>query len=479
MCGSLENNKKKITVTKKAAAPMPEGAVVNGVINDEEILFEAFNKLAKSFGPIKNAVLVMDTTHIIYRLSVLPVVSAREMQTLVKGEFVNRNMQDIEYVYDYSVIKSNHLAKKQRLVLSCAVDKKIIDNYKNFFTRTGVKLSGMDFSANAVLQAMANLGNPWENKNAVLCIVDYYIVFIINFLANGEVNFLRSRILSTETNDSYYTEINNVIFSYLQSRKSINRSEETHTLCVLDNNSELNSLDYAEKLAGLGIENVQVGFDSILPVAGVRKDEANIYAYGLFNAAGNAVKNLNFLTAKERKKLTSKQKAIIVLSVLAGVVSFTTGGWLYLLHDGANRMQGLIDEYEAYIMNPQVREAVGLYNTSINEAHALNDVMANLEMYENIVAGTAVMQMDVVNAFYGALLRVDGNAGISRIAFDSEQRSLTFDCFSAEPLMVSEFVEGLRNTGMFTDIVYVRYASSGDGFIYTLECFVREVKPVE
>ena len=92
--GRMDEKTKLLTVTKKAYAPLPDGAVVNGVINDEEGLLAAFSQVVSDFGGLKHADLVLDTTHIVYRLSVLPAVGANEMKTLVRNEFVNRNMTE-------------------------------------------------------------------------------------------------------------------------------------------------------------------------------------------------------------------------------------------------------------------------------------------------------------------------------------------------------------------------------------------------
>jgi hypothetical protein len=472
---------KSINVKKKASCPMPDSAVVNGVINDEESLLADFKQLCVSFGPIKDAVLVMDTTHIIYRLSVLPNASHREMQTLVKAEFVNRNMQDMEYVYDYSVIKSPHLSKGQRLVLSCAVDKNIIDTYKAFFKKAGVGLSGIDFSANAVLQAMAAIGNPWAGKNAIVCVVDYYIVFIINFLAGGEINFFRSRILSTQVDDAYFTEINNAVFSYMQSRKSVNRTEETQVLCMLDNNrGDFTEEEYAQKLGQLGIESIYAGINNIAKVNGIAEAEADLYAYGMFAAAAKTAKNLNFNTVKEPKKLTKRQKTVLTWAIVLTTFTAGSGGSLFYLFNEINRMQREISGYQAYILDPRVRELVTLYNASVSELVTLNDMRYNLEVYESRVGNTAIIERGVVNATTQALRQVDANASITRILFNSERRQLTVDCYTAQSILVSAFVEGLRETGLFSDIVYVRYTSEGGGgYTFTLDCFVKEVKGVE
>jgi hypothetical protein len=227
-----------------------------------------------------------------------------------------------------------------------------------------------------------------------------------------------------------------------------------------------------------------VGIENIMPIRGIPKDESDKFVYGLFAAAGNAAKNLNFYTIKDQKRFTPKQKTIAIFSVIAAIVILTSGGILFAINFESNRMQRLMDEYQAYILDPQVRDAVRIYNESVTEIAALTETLENLERYENIVGNTTIMTRDTVNTALFALLRVDRDAEIRRVTFDSDRRSMIIDCFSAEPLMVSEFVESLRNTDVFSEIVYYRYASQASGgtqsgFVYTLECFVKEVKSVD
>ncbi len=248
--GSVNKKTKHISVISRIKAEMPDGAVVNGVINDEERLSEAFAEASKKFGKIKSAVLVLDTTHIISRLSVLPKCSQKEMDALVKNEFVNRNMTDKEYIYDYAVVKSNNVTNKQQLVLSCAIDKTIIDTYKAFFAKMKVKIIRVDFSSNVIIQAASALTDPWNGKNTLVCVVDHYIVSVINFLANGEIFFHRARILASENDERYFKEISDILRSYVQGRKSVDRNEETGNIYIFDGNCYEQD-KYAEYLAPL------------------------------------------------------------------------------------------------------------------------------------------------------------------------------------------------------------------------------------
>jgi hypothetical protein len=477
----------EITVFKKASAPIEEGVVVNGVINDEDKLIAALEQVTAEYGPIKDAVLVLDTTHIVYKLSVLPAVNKKETMLLIKNEFVNRNMSNAEYIYDYSVIDAPHLQKNQRMIMACAIDKTIIETYKAFFKRTSITLSSIDFSANIVLQAMASLKNPLmrhkEGNNAILCIIDHYIVFILHFLANGEVSFLRSRILSAENDPGYFSEIGDVLHSYLQSRKSVNRAEETDTICVIDNNKVLASAEnYMTGSTGFNIS--YAGIANIMAIKGIDVEEKDKFAYGLFAIAGEAKKPLNFLSIREHKAMSKRAKMTIILSVIGTVVVGSVAGSLVILHMTVNEMNRQIDENRAYTLNAENRAAINLFDTSERELEDLAAAIGVLTNYENTVGETAVLERGVVEQVFQLFRQVDVNSAISRVTFNSERSSMTFDGFSSDPLLVSTIVEELRNSDIFRDIVYSRYnvgrSPTGlDGYIFSVECFVKEVKSVE
>jgi hypothetical protein len=489
--GTYNAKTKRVSVDKKVLTEMPDGAVVNGVINDEDMLAAAFKEATESLGKINGAELVLDTTHIISRLSVLPKVSQRETDTLIKNEFVNRSMADKEYIYDYSVVKSANVNSKQQYILSCAIDKTIIDTYKAFFTRIGLKLDRIDFAANTVIQAASALANPWGGVNALVCVVDNYIVSIINFLSNGEIFFHRSRILSSVGGEQYFQEISDVLRSYIQGRKSLDRNEETGSIYIFDGNC-YEPEKYAEYMAPLECTACNVGVKTLLSVDRLIDEDADKFLYCLTALYPGFAKNLDLREMRKYIVLSKGQRqtiaGIAVFSVLAAAVVV----YMLLTYGSIVEMRAETDENTQFILSSEAINAAAEHTALTTELEALNATLAELSSSEITVNASVILKSEVlfeaIEIFNEADFRnvryfVDG------VEFSAEDRTVTISISFTDVSKINLYVSKLRETGLFDDVGYTGYNEGGslpeaglsetEVYTYQVVGLIKEMKAVE
>jgi hypothetical protein len=468
--------KKGVRLTGKHIFPMPDGAVLNGVITDEESLYDALMAVKGALGgsALKDAALVLDTSHIIFRLAVLPVLSEKNMFKLIKNEFTGRVSADKEYSYDYSVLPSNRVGKKQRQVLCAAIDKAIIDSYKAFFNRVGITLSAMNFSTNAVLQAFRQTGK-FDDRHSVICVVDHYIVSIISLLSNGEANFSRSRIISQVGDESYFTEISDIIYSYAQSRVSQDGKHGIESLRIFDSNIH-SPEQYADVAQRLRIDDINVNLSGCIPHSGVSEDDSAKYTYNICVHYSSPPKDINLLKVYEPRK-TDKKKVIRNFAILAAVLTAgALGYYLYTLHSETTAFQREIDDINRFLRDPQTERGVQDYNRLAGERTTLQNLIAQHAAYSRTVMSTPVAVSEVM---LSALDVFGTKAEIFEITFSAQNGVITISAGMTYASEISYFVGLLRDTGLFRDITYMGYTGGrGRSSRHNFEilCYVKDFK---
>lgn len=475
--GRFNKKSGKTEIIQKIIEPIPDNTVLNGLIMDEDILLAALQKVSNALGGMKAAALVIDTTHIIFKIAVLPKASKKEIKSMLRNEFAGRDMANKDYIYDYSVLTSKNVSKKQQLVMCSAIDKSIIDAYKALFNRiNGVKLTKIDFAQNTLLQALSIGTDIFDGENKLICVIDHYIISIMNLLGNGDIYFHRARILSTENDENYFNEVNAIIYSYMQGRKSVNRDEKTEAIYVFDGNL-YSPENYKESLQRMKFKTIGIGIGTLLGLDGVSEQEADKYLYNICLLNPRSIKELNFLDYKPERKID----AFIVKGVIAGtLVAFAIGAetaFLYNTYMDIRDMEREIGVINTYLTSPEVVNAEAEYNRLSAESQLLSAASEKLDEYSGLAAGTRILTRTSVLKTFKTL---DTGVIISNIYFSEKDGGIVrFDCYFPGAENVSSNVNQLRLAEIYDNIYYEGYDSKEGIYNFIIFGGVKETKSVE
>jgi len=224
----------KFIIDSAISSSVPNDAVVNGVILDNESLLEAMGALKQQVKFVKTTVII-DSNRVVHKISILPKCTRKQMDFVVENEFIDKNTKSDTHIYDYSVITPNFNGKHRNLVLCCALERTIVSTYYNFFKDAGIKLSRIDVSISGIIGLSKIIKADYKNK--IICIVDHNVVNLLDISQNGTMLSNRSRIITDEGGDNYFTEVMEKINSYIQFKKSAARGEEEPTVFIIDSNN--------------------------------------------------------------------------------------------------------------------------------------------------------------------------------------------------------------------------------------------------
>ena len=172
-------------------------------------------------------------------------------------------------------------------------------------------------------------------------------------------------------------------------------------------------------------------------------------------------KEINFLTAlsgcSKRKKINPASlimPGVLVLLLLIG------GGIFALLHINTLQINQESNLVREYINSPDTQR-------QITQAESISRQAATMETGANATAlpmDNLATYPDLTSGSYAQILNYAGiNITLSAMSFNRETGILSFSGTSDYVLSIPTFISQLRNSGLFTDVVYTGYSGSVGG----------------
>lgn len=223
-------SKKIIHVPSFHSAPMPEGAIINGVItNDEMIKQTLISMRKKKMLPRKNIRLIIDSNAVMVKCENVPAMPPKKLMEFVKNTFNGMVHTHGELLYDYAVIEKRNIQGKGCQILCSAVEKDTVGNYIELFKEAGISLQSINISLNCILE-FVKYYPKLKNQTYILSVVD--AGFLSSFLfVNGKYSYSsRSRLLCERGTPESTAEISKIISSIFQFNKS--QKNEQDISCI-------------------------------------------------------------------------------------------------------------------------------------------------------------------------------------------------------------------------------------------------------
>ena len=215
LVGSAKNN--SITIDDFHEVPLPEGAMINGIITNEAEMSAFLGQINESAGiGEQETALVIDNNSVRTKLMEVPPVNEQMILDFVKRDLAGSMEEGEEDIFDYAVLSPG--GPMGALILAVSASKALIESYNNVFVNAGFKLMTIDIGANSLIKA-GGIFQEIGNNTCILCNVDGKAMSISLFEEGVYSITNKYRLLNTEDSDEWYHEIGSNISSVIQFHK--------------------------------------------------------------------------------------------------------------------------------------------------------------------------------------------------------------------------------------------------------------------
>lgn len=189
--------REQLQVMRCFSVPTPAGAIEDGRIVHGSLLVTALSKVLSDEGvKAKNAIGCLNSTQIINRELLIPIVAPEEMETVVRYEiqqFLPINLSD--YLIQYVILGETEVLGEKRLKLNVITfPEKMARSYYDLLKELGLKPYALDVSYNAIskLAIHQHLLEQVTTSEGTVAFVDMGAQSIdLNIFTDGNIQFTR------------------------------------------------------------------------------------------------------------------------------------------------------------------------------------------------------------------------------------------------------------------------------------------------
>ncbi len=240
----------KIRLASFVNQPLPEGAMLNGVITDDNACQEVLKDLvANSSLPTKKVDLVIDSSSILMKKVAIPPLSHKKILQIIRNEFLEFGDAYDDLLYDYAVQETKSQDHKGGIILCSAVERWLIGSYIDLFAQCGVRLRSINLALAAQIR-IASFFPELQDTTYILAVLEGNSI-VSSLFADGKYLLTnRTRLLAEHGTPDSTKEITNTVSSLIQFNKAQkNGFDITHAyLCGLHQEEIYLCGDIAESL---------------------------------------------------------------------------------------------------------------------------------------------------------------------------------------------------------------------------------------
>ncbi|MDL2257997.1 pilus assembly protein PilM [Eubacteriales bacterium OttesenSCG-928-K08] len=269
---------KKLTINSYVSAPVPEGAIINGMIIDEENFLQALKHMvANKVLPAKKTVsLVVDSSNIMMRTLAVPLLSNKEVLKHVQRELSIYLDDAVEHVYDFAVLQPK-LNDGGGSILAVAAGKPLLESYVRVFKAAGLNVSNIRLGASCQIK-LAQFLPAFKDQTFILTQVDGNSLVLTLYDKGNYMLANRYRLLNTFGSIGWYDEFDDHISSMIQFNKG-QKSNNDVSVVYADGLTNAGVARIRDTLAGFKIAVAPFPFDKAIALP---SDAANEFQLGKY-----------------------------------------------------------------------------------------------------------------------------------------------------------------------------------------------------
>lgn len=445
----LCQSKSKIKVSAIYAVEIPDGFMINGMIQKETEFIEWLKRVVKKYNLTgKKVTITLDSTAIVYRELTTPVLSEKALNKFVYYNMSQQvsNMQ--ENVIDYAILSKS--AANELKVLTIFVPQHITDKYRHVLKAVGLKPHCFTTRVLGLIRS-TQLGQKKTKSTQILAYSSSEIISAV-LLSKGDFIYCNVYRYDEQVQDIEST-FNERISQMMQFQKIKNPDEPVQQVMIGSLSS--NSIKIAENLRstlGINVDVLTEGKEIILPKLETAIPFDSICP-AIYANASEQYRNYNLFKEIDQTKYgddakTKNKNSIITLLLVVNLLLVAGWGafkfWEYSsLSKQHNQLQTIWDNPETVSKktetdqllteNTEMRVAITERNWVL--AKVKSESRLNLAMYDQIIA---LKPQDV------SIVAIQNKDG-SKIILNSE---------SANRTSPFTFVGLIRGTGVYEDVLY-------------------------
>lgn len=431
----------QLKIKNQETIELPEGSVLNGVIINRENVIEQLRIHRKL---LQNATILFNSSNIIIKKMMLPVLKKKDTLEVVKKEFALLEKNE-DFIYDF------HTSMKTRkhTIIACGVPKQFVQSYVDVFQEAGITIRRIDSVLNHVIQYIETCPT-FKEENFVLNMVEKNTMVSLLFEKGYYMLNNRHRIIHEINSEDYGREL----FSALSSMNQFHRAQKSpHQIT-------------GSYYTGIGEESfkvlnrlMQMMENGIMAQPFVIREQTT--TEGLYMAMGlnTSKEQVNFLEALTRsnksylrdKKWFGKVLNTVLLAAVIGVA-------FNIINTNNQALKNEIDTIQNELVSPAFIQQLSEVRELKKESEDLKQVEEQLqEVIEGVVSHKAIDGIKL-NAMYEAQGHL---IDIAYVRYNYEGKQIEIKGVAEGVHETQHFVTRLKDTGIFETIDYSGYINKG------------------
>ena len=448
-----------VRVSKLISSPLPEGAVLNGVVMDPDMVVEAI-KLAWQANKLPKSEVTLIITSPQLRANRVDAPLLADKKTT---EFIERETRDSEYgrfqnpITGWYVVGKDAKAKTQKVVYETA-EIDFVNKYVDIFGKAGLKLKTIH---NGVQLATEYFTKQAAGKTVLYMILDGKSLVTI-FFAEGKYYYdSTSRVFAQPGTPEFAREIYASISSIRQfiSAQHLTETVKDIMFCGLAYshvNQLANDILNLDSTVDISIaqppQGTTVGSDQaqfpffVYPIAGLRKIDERM----------PILKNTK--QASKKKKEKSFMASLIVPFILVLAVALIGYGVCLTLK---MKKQAELEDLEKYINNQTVVDQIAEYDAMYENMAEMGRIQGGVDILMDDLDSYPVPDSSINESILEAAKKHDVSVDFN--SYSSSTGVFSITASSPEVEDINQFIADLMAMDIFENVNYTGYSLSSDG----------------
>ncbi len=453
-----------VKITKLFSAPLPEGAVLNGVVMDQDLVTQTvktawdLNKLPKS-----EITLIINSPQLRASRVDVPITSDKKTT-----EFIARETSDSDYgrfqkpVTGWYVVSKNSKAKTRHVIYETA-ETDFVEKYVEIFAKVGLKLKSLH---NGVQLATEFFTRQVAGKNVIYMILDGNSLVTI-FFAEGKYYYdSTSRVFAQPGTPEFAREIYASVSSIRQfiSAQHLNITvndvifagmSQTNVNALVNDILNIDSqvdISMATPPNGTSISSEQSSYPFyIYPISGIRKIDEKL-----------PILKATKVTEKEKKAASGVGKVIIPFAVLLGIAIIVFAGLLYVKSSLEHELKKIKD----YNSSSDTLEQVAEYDAMYDSMADIGTIQGGVDMLERDLDSYPIADSSINRMILTAAQR--RNVTVDFQSYSSRTGVFSITASSTTVDDINQFIGDLLDMDIFESVDYTGYTLDSDGENWTI-----------
>jgi len=443
-----------LTIQHFKTLPVEAGALINGVITNEEAIKQTLSDaLAENPSLFNNMKIVIESSLIAIKNVEVPRLKPKELTALAATEFEDTAGNYEELVVDYSNIPGPN----GNNMFCCGVEKRVIESYAALFESLKIRVLSIDVGLNAIIQYVSGT-KDYQGMTLALNILDGRDLLSILFENGLYIFSTHSRLMAERGTDAFADELSSKLSSLIQFNKS-QKSEYSLNMSLyagLDE-FELNSLKnlvFDPELSLFIIPQTR-NIKELFEIDETFDFGKFIYPIAAFFTGPKAI-NLfttykKSLVVKKEQHFINKTLAIPIGTAVIFLIIFLS---FFLLQMSAQKR---LESSNAFISDETNQQQYLKAKNLTDEVDGINSQVSDVEMINTAVNSNPKLVSDKLSHMATLCNSV---ITLNSMIYDGETGGVSIVATANNVQEAASYVERLKATEYFAQVDYNGYSKA-------------------